>query len=714
MHVRNESGIWVNVAPLREAALHFEKHGTYCAEPEETPAWYEYWKRERERCIRGHTVSGVRITGDHYFYLNYSPIQKALSTGKRVTSKVSAFPDFWDGDYNYFWVRELARNGVNSLLSEKEQQELELMDGEAKYEKAKKLLDSLFLDIRIQPEHLFGGYNLIVGKARRRGYSYKNAAIAANNFFSRPRSLTLLNAYEARFLYPKGLFSMVVENIHFVNTHTAWTMPSDVVNKASHIRASYIAYRNGVKSECGFKSEVMALSCKDNPGVNRGKDAYDIFVEEAGSFGSPGLLKELYASSEDCVRAGMLKTGLITVFGTSGEMEGGSADYADMHTRPSAFGFLPLDNVWDDAVSGTQCGFFHPISWNLEGFYDENGNSDRKGAESAELAERDNLKRSGASSVEIQRRMQEKPLTPREAFSITSVSIFPVIELKERLAMVRAKGWQRTKGTPVRFSREGRVVRATPILDGSAMPIVSLNDTPANLYGCPIIYEYPDPDARRGMYKIGYDPVRQDTGTSLAAIIVYKSFSSKSLSHSCIVAEYVGRGAMSEDTDIMAEYFADFYNTTIMYENEVIGTKNYFRRIKRLNLLASQPDLVISKNVKKSHVSRIYGCHMVPLLKDAGERYVKDWLLTVLNYDEHGNPVRVIDTIYSERLLEELISYRRGGNYDLISALFMCMFQVQEELEGKDYAEDPKKKRVKELLDLRGRMFRKQNGSLYG
>ena len=116
--------------------------------------------------------------------------------------------------------------------------------------------------------------------------------------------------------------------------------------------------------------------------------------------------------------------------------------------------------------------------------------------------------------------------------------------------------------------------------------------------------------------------------------------------------------------------FADLYGTKIMYENEVTGVKNYFQRIKRLNLLAVQPDRVISKNIKNSKVARVYGCHMNDPLKDAGERYVKEWLNTTLDYDENGNPVTIIDRIYSVRLLEELISYSRKGNFDMCSALF--------------------------------------------
>jgi hypothetical protein len=94
-------------------------------------------------------------------------------------------------------------------------------------------------------------------------------------------------------------------------------------------------------------------------------------------------------------------------------------------------------------------------------------------------------------------------------------------------------------------------------------------------------------------------------------------------------------------------------------------------------------------------------------LKDAGERYVKTWLLTVLDYDEHGGIIRVIDKIYSVRLLEELINYNRKGNFDLVSSLFMCMFQVQEETLGKEYSEKKENKNINNLLDMMNDMYKR-------
>ena len=94
-------------------------------------------------------------------------------------------------------------------------------------------------------------------------------------------------------------------------------------------------------------------------------------------------------------------------------------------------------------------------------------------------------------------------------------------------------------------------------------------------------------------------------------------------------------------------------------------------------------------------------------LKNAGERYVKDWLLTVVDYDENEKPIHVFDRIYSLRLLEELIMYHRKGNFDLVSALFMCMIQVQEEYINTEYDETKKDSRLKKLSSLIGNMYQK-------
>ena len=383
-------------------------------------------------------------------------------------------------------------------------------------------------------------------------------------------------------------------------------------------------------------------------------------------------------------------------------MEGGTADYAEMFSNPKRFSLLPVENIWEDDIKlKGYVGFFHPVNANLPGFIDAQGNSDFKGAKDMILSQRQVLIDSGATTMDIQQKMQEKPLNPTEAFSYTNINIFPALELKRQKDIVVANNWQNLKGQPVIMYRdpETNKVVSEPDLKNKLEPITSI-DHVGSLSGCPVIYEYPVNNAPRGLYKIGYDPVRQDQGTSLAAIIVYKGTMPGEYTSECIVAEYIGRKETPDDVHLIAELFAELYNTQVMYENEVPDVKTYFQRRKLLHLLALQPDAVISKSVKNSKVSRVFGCHMTEQLKDSGARYIKQWLTEVQDFDEHGNPVTSISRIYSLRLLEELLTWNKKGNFDLVSALIMCMFQVQEQILGKEYNDVVENKSAKKLLQM--------------
>ena len=83
--------------------------------------------------------------------------------------------------------------------------------------------------------------------------------------------------------------------------------------------------------------------------------------------------------------------------------------------NPKRFSLLPLNNIWEGDEKN-HVGFFHPVNWNMPGFYDIQGNSDTEGAKQIMLNERQKLIDNGATSTDLQQKLQEKPLTPTEAF----------------------------------------------------------------------------------------------------------------------------------------------------------------------------------------------------------------------------------------------------------------------------------------------------------
>ena len=737
--IRNEKGKWLNSSVFREEAIKFQKNKTYTSAPWGTPDWMEYWETHLKRCIEGYSVfeedgTEHKITGHHYAYLNFTEIQiveQGDDEESAAAEKITQSPDFWDGDYDYFWSLEIARYGlftkntqVPSTPEEKRQwnelnKKLRLLKKELKgntkghkeYHEIKEqrdnislqVLDRLKLKVKPHLDYLDGGYHMIVGKSRRKGYSYKNGAICANVYNTQRKAQVIIGAFEKKFLYPQGTMGMASNYLNFLNTHTGWAKSRDETDKIDHKKSSYKTTVNGITSIKGYESEIFALTFKDNPDAARGKDGKIFLLEEAGAFPN---LKDSFNAITPALGGGRFITGQIIIFGTGGDMESGTVDYADMFYNPTAYRLMPFMNIWDENAENTTCGFFHPVTWNMEGFYDEQGNSDIEGATEFELDRRREKMEAASSSVIVEKHMQEFPFSPSEAFLTVSTNNFPVVELRNQLNKVRAENLQIIKGTAVYLERKDGKVIARPDLEGKLKPIYNYKVKQDDISGCTVVYEYPVDNPPKGLYKIGFDPYSQDEGTSLAAIYVYKSIHSGTYSKNIIVAEFVGRPQEADDVSRIASLLADLYNAEIMHENEVSHVKNYFRRVKRLDQLAIQPDAVISKNVKNSKVARVYGMHMNDQLKDAGEKYIKDWLLEVRDYDENGNAILNLETIYSIGLLEELILYNRKGNFDRVMAFMQVMFQCQEEDLGKDYSTSENKK-IKSVMAALDRMFKR-------
>lgn len=219
-----------NTNEFRREALHFLKHGYYTADPKGSLPYMEYWTEQLRRCKEGYTVGDTYITGHHYFYLNFCQIKLTEDAGKgKATRKKTTFPGFWDGDYHFFLALEKAANE---------------------------------------------GKHMIVSKARRKGFSYKNAAIAANIYNTQRDSYTLLCAHDKKYLYPKGIMTMATNNLNFLNEHTAWSKRRQRINQQKHVKASFIESVGGQEIEKGYKSEIEAITFKDNPDAARGKDGH--------------------------------------------------------------------------------------------------------------------------------------------------------------------------------------------------------------------------------------------------------------------------------------------------------------------------------------------------------------------------------------------------------------------------------------------------------
>lgn len=107
-----------NTNYFRKAAVAYKKYGRYTnLRPNGNPnsPYMKWLRKEVLKCWYGckRPSDGEWITGYHYFYLNYSPIERSTSTvgDSKAVGRVVDFPDFYDLDYLFFHYVNQARYG---------------------------------------------------------------------------------------------------------------------------------------------------------------------------------------------------------------------------------------------------------------------------------------------------------------------------------------------------------------------------------------------------------------------------------------------------------------------------------------------------------------------------------------------------------------------------------------------------------------------------
>lgn len=648
--------MFTNTQYFREQALKFIKTKSFNEDPTGSPAWMDHWKRETDRCINGYRVGDVKITGDHYFYLNYCQIkltdderEERVTKKKKSATKIVSFPDFWDGDYEFFWVKEIARNGIS-------------------LENYKKLN----LTVDIKPEHLSGGRNLMIAKARRKGFSFKDAAIGVNIYNTVRNSLTIFGAFEKKYLYPAGLMTMASDYMDFLNKETGWAKKRDFVNKQDHRKASYKHTDIGGNiTENGFKSEIIAVTFKDNPDAARGKDCSLILLDEAGVFPN---LKATYAALEPSVRSGAYQTGQILIYGTGANMEKGTADFEGMFYDPDTYNLLAVENKWDDNSEGIFCSFYFPDRKNLDGYMDDDGNSNEIEAELYEDNIRLSITKTAKDKKALDRRIVEHSNKPKETFLRIKGNIFPTAELGKVLGTLEVNNDQKNYWIGDLLINEDGKVEWKP--NKNLVPILNYPLKKAdNADGCVIIYEPPieiEGVVMANRYIAGIDPYDHDkSGTgSLGSTLIYDRLIKR------IVAEYSGRPETANEYYETVRKLLMYYNATALYENERKGLFQYFEYKNCLYLLADEPE-IIKDIIKDSHVARKKGIHMSKELLEFGEGLIKTWLIEP--YEDKADSNKDIMNLHKIRcmpLLKELIAYDGEKNTDRASAMIILMYYI--------------------------------------
>jgi len=647
--------IFVNANEFSRTAQFFSQKGIYTQAPKGSKDWRDFWIEERRRCDEGFSVGGVKITGDHYHYLNFCPIElvdrNVSPEGIIQASRVTGFPKFYDGDYDFFWACHIARHGM-----------------------AKAEYDALQLGVSIQ--HLSGGKHLIVLKARRKGYSYKCGGMCSNRYFHKKRSKSFILADKEEYLSRgDGILDKTWKYLSHIDEHTAFTQPR-LNDTNSYKRNGYKQDVNGTDVEKGFLSMIMGTPINGDPDKGRGKAGDLVLFEEGGSFPK---LRKTWEVLMPTLRQGDATLGLGIIFGTGGSEGADFESMEEMFYSPEAYDMLAIDNTWDEGASGNTCGFFVPITRNLEGFIDDNGNSVVDKAIDFELQQRESKKKARDPKA-VSSYMAEHPFTPQEAMLNVYTNIFPTHELNAQYNKVKSRKLDAAGVAGMLIQDDKRVVFN---MDEACKPITSYpHSAKDDLRGAVVIYEAPFrmgehvPD---NLYIICTDPYTKDqskTMESLGSIYVLKRPNQFSLTHmGSIVAQYVGRPSTVEEWNRILFLLSEYYNAQIGMESNAGSILDYARRNGKLNRLMRQATIV-SKSSDPNSTS--YGINMTADTIEESEVYLRDWLLDNVGANEYGQPISRLSQIVDLALLRELIKYNDKGNFDRVRALQVGMYYLKD------------------------------------
>ncbi len=447
------------------------------------------------------------------------------------------------------------------------------------------------------------------------------------------------------------------------------------INKSFKIKSKRYAY---VKSSIDGKGKYFeSLESLENIKIRR--------ITKVESIGN----RPVYNINAATKTNTYLANGIIT-HNTGGMMEEGVAAAMDIFYDPDKYNCITFEDIWEQ--KGQIC-FFMPAYLSLNDAKNRAGKTDLARALATIHDKREKLRSDKGSKERLQKEMQYRPIKPSEMFLTKTGNFFPIVELKNRLTLLESTV------KPENWAKKVRLVFDNKSSFGVSYEIDTQSElTPIDKYpwrgsskeGCVVLYEVPVYDRNgvvpEGLYIIGHDPVATDsvTGESYACTWVMKTkkywqhFGHDELVAVHVSRPYEGRSTINENLLKLSMLYG---NAKVYFENAVGNVKEYFEKMKRLDLLARQPTTVFNK--KASFDGRgaavIYGYPMSNRkIKLDAVQYVRDWLLEERGTDEQGNTVRNLDRIWDKALLQELIAYDLDGNFDRVSALMGCVIGLNE------------------------------------
>ena len=639
---------------FRPSALAFKRNkGRYTTlRPNANPnSDYGKWLYgERERGWNGYCdpKTGMWVTGDYYWMLNFCPMHLVENNGKGVAMRTVAHPRFWDGQFlmsHYLNQGRLHGHHASALAS------------------------------RGRGKTSFGG-----------GLLARRCIIGETGDNQKEVQCMVTAVDRVKLMDTNMILRVFKDNLDHCAKYTQFA--SHRLKSSDQEMEWKMGYKKaGSEVEYGSKNSVSGIISGVNQDKLNGSRGVLYLIEEAGIFKN---LLSMYNMIRPSVEHGNEVFGEIFCYGTAGDDQSDFTAFAEMFYSPIGYNMEALDNVYDKEGQGRkQCCFFYGAYMNYDdSCIDENGNSDITKSLLAILYDRYKTKYGSTDVNTITKRISQYPIVPQEAMLRSHGNIFPVTELNARLNELdnNPNAFDDVYvGELTQDSKTGEV-KFNPTID---LPIRDFPTKDNKVKGALEIFEMPKKNGEgkipAGRYICSADPYDADCSNtmSLGSIFVMDLWTDM------IVAEYTGRPAFAEDFYEICRKLCLFYNCRCMYEQNVMGMFSYFSSHNATHLLAETPEYLVQRNMISSigYGNKSVGIRATTPIINGAFKMIQTWLrkpIVSIETDTEGNNNEVtIPNLYrikNRALLKELVLWNPQGNFDRVMSLVQLMLYREEKM----------------------------------
>ena len=637
---------------FRQTAKVWEETGKYTnLKPNANPnSEFGKWLLEEKR--RGweglvNPDTGMWVTGDHYWMLNYCPMHLIVKRKDGLEMRSTRHSRFWDGQFltaHYILQARQNKHHAAYLASR----------GKGKTSMGAGMLCKRF----------------VIGESEDNKSEVQCMVTAADR---------------TKLIGTNQILDVFIDYIDFCAKNTAF--PSRRLKSSIQELTWEMGYKkSGSDVAYGTKNSVSGIISGVNQDKLNGSRGVLYLIEEAGIFKN---LVEMYNMIRPSVEQGSSVFGEILAYGTAGNDQSDFTAFAEMIYSPNGYNLYGLDNVFDKEGQGRQkMTMFYPAYLNYDdSCIDADGNSDVTRALLNICYDRYKVKYGSTDVNTITKRISQYPITPQEAIIRSHGNVFPVTELNNRLNQI--------DNNPNTFDdvyvgelvqENDGTIKFNPTID---VPIRDFPTSDNKVVGAIEIYEQPQKNSDGKIpaerYILSFDPVDSDEAKtmSLGSCFVMDLWNDR------IVAEYTGRPMFADDLYEIVRKLCLYYNGKCCYENNIKGCFSYFSSHNCTHLLADTPEYLRDKQLISSigYGNAAKGIRAtVPIIK-FGFRLIRDWLLKPIpkiEKDAEGNEVEVkIPNLYHLRnraLIKELIQWNPVGNFDRVLSLVQLMLYREEKI----------------------------------